>query len=53
VSSVLVFAGTQIALTVQMFAAVNVVLVLVWLGLAVAIARHLRASPLTTTRLAA
>jgi AAA family ATP:ADP antiporter len=53
VSSLLVFAGTQLALTVQMFAAVNVVLVLVWLGLAVAIARHLRASPSNTTRLAA
>jgi AAA family ATP:ADP antiporter len=51
-SAVLVFAGTQLALTVQMFAAANVVFVLVWLGLTVAIVRHLRETP-ESTRLAA
>jgi AAA family ATP:ADP antiporter len=51
-SSLLVFTGTQLALNVRTFAAVNVVLVLVWLGIAIAIIRYLKNSQ-STTRLAA
>jgi ATP:ADP antiporter, AAA family len=51
-SGLLVFAGTQLALTVRSFAAVNVVLVLLWLGLTVAVVRHAKKNP-STTRLAA
>jgi AAA family ATP:ADP antiporter len=53
-SGLLVFTGTQLALSIRTFAAVNVVLVLVWLGLAIAIVRYTRQqqSP-STTRLAA
>jgi ATP:ADP antiporter, AAA family len=42
ISGVLVFAGTQLALSTRGFAAVNVFLVLVWLGIALAIARHIK-----------
>ena len=42
ISGVLVFVGTQLALSTRGFAAVNVVLVLVWLGIALAIARHIK-----------
>ena len=51
-SGVLVFVGTQLALGIRTFAAVNVVLVLVWLGLAIAIVRNARQSS-STERLAA
>jgi len=52
-SGLLVFTGTQLALTVQMFAAANVVFVLVWLGLAAAIVRYGKQQSPSTTRLAA
>ncbi len=39
VSGLLVFAGTQLALSLRIFAAVNVALVLIWLGIAFAIIR--------------
>lgn len=51
-SGFLVFAGTQLALTPSGFASINVVLVLIWLGIAFAIVRHLKASP-SETRMAA
>jgi len=51
-SALLVFTGTQLALSVRLFAAVNVVLVLVWLAIAIAIIRYVRDSR-STTRLAA
>jgi AAA family ATP:ADP antiporter len=51
-SGVLVFVGSQLALGVQGFAAINVVLVLLWLGIAGAIVRHLKKTP-TETRVAA
>jgi len=40
--AVVVFAGTMLAFGVRSYALVNVVLVLVWIGLAVAIAREHR-----------
>jgi AAA family ATP:ADP antiporter len=40
VSGLLVFAGTQLAFASRAFAAVNLVLVAVWIGIALAIARH-------------
>ena len=40
--AVVVFVGASLAFTVSQFAAVNVVLVLVWLGIVVAIAREHR-----------
>ena len=51
-SALLVFTGTQLALGPSGFAAVNVVLVLVWLGIAFAIVRHLKSGP-SETRIAA
>jgi AAA family ATP:ADP antiporter len=42
ISGALVFAGTQLALTTRGFATVNVVLVLVWLAIALAIVRHVK-----------
>jgi AAA family ATP:ADP antiporter len=51
-SGVLVFVGTQLALTTAMFATFNVVLVLLWLGIAVSIARYLKRNS-ATTRVAA
>jgi AAA family ATP:ADP antiporter len=42
ISGALVFAGTQLALTTRGFAAVNVVLVLVWLAIALAIVRYVK-----------
>jgi AAA family ATP:ADP antiporter len=38
--AVIVFAGLQLALSVRAFAAINLVLVLIWLALVVAIARE-------------
>jgi AAA family ATP:ADP antiporter len=52
-SAVLVFAGAQLAFGVRVFAAVNVVLVLVWIGLAVAIVRSEKKQDQTPARLAA
>ncbi len=40
--AVVVFVGASLAFTVSQFAAVNVVLVLVWLGIVVAIVREHR-----------
>jgi hypothetical protein len=37
-----VFVGASLAFTISQFAAVNVVLVLIWLGIAVAIVREHR-----------
>jgi AAA family ATP:ADP antiporter len=51
-SGLLVFAGTQLALSLQGFAAVNVVFALVWLGIAIAIYRHIKGDR-SETRLAA
>jgi AAA family ATP:ADP antiporter len=51
-SGVLVFIGTQLALSLSSFAVVNVVLVLVWLGIAVAIYRKMKEGR-SDTRLAA
>ena len=45
ISAALVFAGTQLALGTRAFAAVNVVLVLVWLGIALAIVRYAKEGP--------
>jgi AAA family ATP:ADP antiporter len=42
ISGLLVFTGTQLAMSTRGFAAVNVVLVLVWLGIALAIVRYVR-----------
>jgi len=42
ISGVLVFTGTQLALSTRGFAAVNVVLVLAWLGIALAIVRNVK-----------
>ena len=52
-SGLIVLTGTQLALSPSGFAAVNVVLVAVWLGLAFAIVRHSRAADNTATRAAA
>ncbi|HZI52013.1 MAG TPA: hypothetical protein VFE29_09330 [Terriglobia bacterium] len=53
-SGLIVLTGTQLALSPSGFAAVNVVLVAVWLGLAFAtIVRHSRAAENTATRAAA
>lgn len=52
-SALLVFVGTQLALSIRVFAAVNVVLVLVWIGLAVAILRNQKEPDQSTERLAA
>ena len=51
-SGLLVLIGTQLALTPSGFATVNVVLVLIWLGIAFAIVRHLKASPSETRKAA-
>lgn len=51
-SALLVFTGTQLALSVRSFATVNVVLVVVWLGIALAIVRYLKEGP-SATRIAA
>ncbi len=48
-SGLLVFAGTRLVLSVRMFAAVNVVLVVMWLGLAAAITRYIRKNPSATS----
>jgi len=45
ISGALVFAGTQLALNTRAFAAVNVFLVLVWLGIALAIVRYVKTGP--------
>jgi len=42
ISGLLVFTGTQLAMSTRGFAAVNVVLVVVWLGIALAIVRYVR-----------
>jgi AAA family ATP:ADP antiporter len=52
-SAVLVFTGTQLALSMRTFAAVNVVLVFVWLGLAIAISRSVPKEDRSNTRLVA
>jgi ATP:ADP antiporter, AAA family len=48
-SGLLVFTGTQLAMSIRLFSAVNVVLVLVWLGIAFAIRRCMTDSPAATT----
>jgi AAA family ATP:ADP antiporter len=45
ISGAIVFTGTQLALSPSSFAAVNVVLVLVWFGIALAIVRHVKEEP--------
>jgi AAA family ATP:ADP antiporter len=41
-SGLLVLVGTQLAMNIRMFAAANVLLALVWLGVVVALARSMR-----------
>jgi AAA family ATP:ADP antiporter len=45
ISAALVFGGTQLALGTRAFATMNVVLVLVWLGIALAIVRQVKKGP--------
>lgn len=45
ISGALVFAGTQLAVSTRAFAAMNVFLVLVWLGIALAIVRYVKEGP--------
>ena len=51
-SGLIVLAGTQLALSPRIFATVNVVLVVVWLGIALAIVRYMKEGP-SATRIAA
>jgi ATP:ADP antiporter, AAA family len=51
-SGLLVFTGTQIALSMRAFATVNLVLVGVWLGIALAIVRYLKKGPYATQKAA-
>jgi AAA family ATP:ADP antiporter len=51
-SGLLVFSGTQLAMSLRLFSTINVVLVLVWLGIAIAICRCMTDSP-AATRIAA
>jgi AAA family ATP:ADP antiporter len=47
-SGLLVLSGTQLALSTQMFASINVALVIVWLGIAFAITRYMKKGPSAT-----
>lgn len=52
ISGLLVFLGTQAALSPRGFATINVILVVVWLGIAFAIVRYMKQGP-NATRIAA
>jgi AAA family ATP:ADP antiporter len=53
ISGLLVFTGTQLALGIRGFAAINVVLVVVWLAIAFGIVRHMRKEGAAARRSAA
>jgi AAA family ATP:ADP antiporter len=53
ISGLLVFTGTQLALSIRGFAAINVVLVVVWLAIAFGILRHVRKESVAAKRTAA